>query len=447
MPSPEVQKALLRINDVGARLLRQRPTAHNFDAITAKIDQLEQAIGGPDRSPKAVRAMIDSGYGDDFDTGLINEHSPTMDSHLFSPTKTSAHAVQPDRKEENTSGLVQAVAHRDGLLAKAQSVLVRVTKVHDDLQRRFDEIRDLSERQADQIEEATSENLKLRSENEALKADLAFDHSELLYLQLQLKSLEVQADELYEEQYDEGDPQRERQVLLADGLDQWHGVWDDVNARQRGRRVTHRVTSSQTIPNEIIKRRHDGRSPDSQGDWKLDMSRKRDGQMQSITIRRFSASGKDLSSQAGVASVTNSQVESTRSGVSTQTEPMAVADVPALAIFTTSIHSEEPTSTHSEESSSGHAQYHSAAVQTDSVTAPQTISVSTQTDKKPSAAVHFSPVATIHEDTGNYSEEDSGDEDVSDSRVEEENEVVDIRKSAWQELMASLSDFSGMSNY
>ena len=126
-----------------------------------------------------------------------------------------------------------------------------------------------------QIEELTTQLMTVKSENDSLKQDLGFDHSELLFLKLQLQALEVQ-----KENYD-----HHTHVLLAEDFAQWKADWDSVDARLRSRRQKRRVTSADikdlpSLDNEkTIK-------PEDQGNWQLETRKQRHGRVHSITLKR-----------------------------------------------------------------------------------------------------------------------------------------------------------------
>lgn len=189
---------------------------------------------------------------------------------------------------------VQELTHaaQSRFLQESGELLERVTKANRDLRARFDEMQKLNDEHMLQLEDTTREVLKLRSETEALKADLGFDHSELLFLKLQLKALEVQADALLmDDSGRDGEEERRKRVLLSDDMEQWKADWDDVDARLRGRREKHNVTSS--TPKKMAASREDGKSADEKGDWKLDFCKKRMGRVHSITIKRTDSLGLD----------------------------------------------------------------------------------------------------------------------------------------------------------
>jgi len=288
MPSNETQRLLLRLNNLGAQILRHDPGADSFDALSSRLDDLEDTLCAPDAQTRQPAELVDSGLfmeDEDEDRDIPTPSDlqvNTMPLSLDSAMDIVRSPVKP-KKSPNTR-----------LLKQTQALRNRVTKANTELRQRFEEMRALNDQHITQIEESTREVLTLRSETESLRSDLAFDHSELLFLKLQLKALEVQADGLLE-QSEEGvtsSTERKQRVLLQEGMQQWKADWDDVDARLRSRRDKHGVKSS-TPTNTVGQEREDGRDYGEEGDWMLDMCNKRQGRVQSITIKRLNSMGLD----------------------------------------------------------------------------------------------------------------------------------------------------------
>ncbi|KAF2154236.1 hypothetical protein K461DRAFT_277348, partial [Myriangium duriaei CBS 260.36] len=459
MPSPEVQQVLLRLNNLGAHMLRQLPTGDTFDAIAVQLDQLEQAISGSERGIGHRRSMRDSGFIDDFpdgrddapaspevkvpDTRLTDPASPSPSPSPVAPLIPTSPVVKRDRHNSITAN------QRDRLLYDAQKLLQRVSKANTDLRSRFDEMRELSDQHAYQVEEATREVLNLRSENDGLKADLNFDHSELLFLKLQLKALEMQADGLYDEEHETALTTQKR-VLLEQGVEQWKHMWDDIDARFRGRRIKHRVMSSE--PSDLVRSREDGRSIDEQGNWQLDMSKKRNGRVQSITISRFNSQGLDGTIDNEIDVKDEQTFEDAQPGALAERGPLkSNQDTWTISIKT--IHSQEGAYPEP-----GDDRRQETAASSKPVTMTM-VDTGTQTTKLGQHAVRFSEIATIYqqareEDSGedDEEEEDETDEDeYAESAEDHMKEVGSHRasrpKTPWQELMDSVAEFTGLSNF
>lgn len=69
------------------------------------------------------------------------------------------------------------------------------------------------------LEDAVAKLLKLRSENEGLRADLSFDHSELLYVKLEFQALEIKVAPYTDQFPDKG---------LLDDFERWKGDYKDA---------------------------------------------------------------------------------------------------------------------------------------------------------------------------------------------------------------------------
>ncbi|PSK40130.1 hypothetical protein B9Z65_8070 [Elsinoe australis] len=495
MPPPEVQRVLLRLNNLGAQVLRQRTTGNAFESIGEKLDELERSLGGSDRSPRTHR-MSDSGFVDDDNLSQSYHASPQVDGGRFqdftSPTPNVRTKVPLEEEDEEEQAYQ---INRDRILTEAQAVLERVSKANIDLRERFEEMRELNDQHAFQVEESTREALTLRSENESLKSTLAFDHSELLFLKLQLKALEVQAGEGDE---DETEQEHDKRLVLEDAIDQWKSDWDDVDARQRGRRVKHRVMSS--TPSALVRRREDGKSPDEEGDWKLDMTKKSKGRVQSITIRRFSQYGMDGTNDEREeeneegGNEGHGSMRSSPDNSVTQSEPDLDFKVKEENNSHQEVQVDKGTQTDDFPSSPDFTEQlltamasHSCQTETEVATTPEhkrssIFTVFQMEDSKPaehhvskittvfeepavsqpenikSAQQHLSKVRTVFEEsdsTGQQAQDNSINQDqttntkndlepANEEDERSEDERVVRKKSAWAELMSSLTEFAGM---
>lgn len=274
LPSPEAQRLLLRLNDLGSQILREEPSERAVDVLNDRLDALEDALTAPEAQSRQPAELVDSGL-------FMGEDEQTEDGY----------GLGLDGAEDFVEDKLQMSRGppQFQLVKESQALLDRVTRANIDLRSRFDEMRQLNDEHITQLEETTREVLQLRSETESLKSDLGFDHSELLFLKLQLKALEVQADGLRDAHMDT-DTEQAKRVLLLDDFEKWKSDWDDVDARLRGRREKHNVLSA--TPTKLIGR-EDGKASDEAGDWKLDTCKKRHGRVQSITIKRLSLLGLD----------------------------------------------------------------------------------------------------------------------------------------------------------
>lgn len=291
-PSSESQKLLLRLNTLGAEILRQDLSAPMTTSLGAKLDDFETVLRTPEAHSKRSSLLSDTGLGI---TDVVDEEEEEEEEEAHTTPSappsddrpaTPAHQQQLDGAVDVLPDAIKTkLRTQDRLLREAQEVLQRVSKANDSLRKRYDEIRRMHDSTLAELEEAAQEALTLKSENESLKADLGFDHSELLFMKLQLKALEVEADALSERLGDGSELMKER-VLLNDDIDRWKADWDDVDARLRSRREKHGVVS--TTPVKFADAR-DYPKAEEQGNWRLDMCKKRHGRVQSITIRRLNS--------------------------------------------------------------------------------------------------------------------------------------------------------------
>lgn len=289
-PSPSAQKLLVRLHTLGAEILRQDPSEHTTDDLSTKLDLLEATLNAPVAQTRQSAHLADSGLfleDDDQDSDNNTEDTEgTPSANSFQSDSDDVHQVNDTPiflKRVSTTSRSRSPRNQDRLLKKAQHVLERVQKANVSLRQRYDDMRQLNQSHKDELQESAQEALRLKSENESLKADLGFDHSELLFMKLQLKALEVQLDVASGA---EDHPDMEKRILFNNDIDRWKADWDDVDARLRSRRQVHEVTS--TTPTKLAGARNEGKpKSEDQGLWRLEMCKKTQGRVQSITIKRL----------------------------------------------------------------------------------------------------------------------------------------------------------------
>jgi hypothetical protein len=321
-PSDPAQKLLLRLNNLGGDILRlglQDDSVSDFNeklctleamvndggysdagSLTEERDrrnsfpgrfyvedhsqghEARERILSPEHSNKSRLSdvwMADAcEYADTFTQTIDESQNALAVSYSTSATQTGEEATKDMAGSSvwiNNYADISTQTTDDGLVADLQEVVERLAKANESLRQRYDQSKDVCDTQSVQIEELTTQLMTVKSENDSLKQDLGFDHSELLFLKLQLQALEVQ-----KENYDHND-----QVLLAEDLVQWKADWDSVDARLRSRRQKNRVTSADikdlpSLDNETIVK------PEDQGNWQLETRKHRHGRVHSITLKR-----------------------------------------------------------------------------------------------------------------------------------------------------------------
>lgn len=321
-PSDPAQKLLLRLNNLGGDILRLGLQDDSLSEFNEKLCTLEAMVndGGfsdagssiedrdrrnsfpgrlyaedhsqghearerilsPEHSNKSRMSnvwMADAcEYADGFtQTTDVSKHGLAI-AYATSATQTEDE-VSKDMTESsvwiNNYAHVSTQTTDDRLVADLQEVVERLAKANDSLRQRYDQSKEVCDTQSVQIEELTTQLMTVKSENDSLKQDLGFDHSELLFLKLQLQALEVQ-----KENYDHNN-----HVLLAEDFAQWKADWDSVDARLRSRRQKNRVTSADikdfpTLETEAPTNLED------QGNWQLETRKHQHGRVKSITLKR-----------------------------------------------------------------------------------------------------------------------------------------------------------------
>ncbi|KAI4717670.1 hypothetical protein E4T48_06124 [Aureobasidium sp. EXF-10727] len=321
-PSDPAQKLLLRLNNLGGDILRLGLQDDSLSDFNEKLCTLEAMVndGGFSDAGSSIeeRDRRDSFpgrlYTEDHSQGhdtrdriLSPEHSNKSrlsdvwmaDACEYADTFTQtvddpqqglaiSYATSATQTEEETSKDMaessvwinnyadnSTQTTDDRLVADLQEVVERLAKANDSLRQRYDQSKDVCDTQSVQIEELTTQLMTVKSENDSLKQDLGFDHSELLFLKLQLQALEVQ-----KENYDHNN-----HVLLAEDFAQWKADWDSVDARLRSRRQKNRVTSADIKDLPVLDNETNIR-PEDQGNWQLETRKHHHGRVHSITLKR-----------------------------------------------------------------------------------------------------------------------------------------------------------------
>lgn len=321
-PSDPAQKLLLRLNNLGGDILRLGLQDDSLSEFNEKLCTLEAMVNDGGFSD-AGSSIEERDRRNSFPGRLYTEdHSQGHEARdrILSPEHSNksrmsnvwmAHACEyadgfTQTTEESKHGLAIAYATSatqtedevskdmdessvwinnyadvstqttdDRLVADLQEVVERLAKANDSLRQRYDQSKEVCDTQSVQIEELTTQLMTVKSENDSLKQDLGFDHSELLFLKLQLQALEVQ-----KENYDHNN-----HVLLAEDFAQWKADWDSVDARLRSRRQKNRVTSADIKDFPSLETEAPIK-PEDQGNWQLETRKHQHGRVKSITLKR-----------------------------------------------------------------------------------------------------------------------------------------------------------------
>ncbi len=302
-PSPETQQLLVRLNRLQSQLMHgerenERETVAVMENKVREMEGLMDSVHAQTRLPVELE-----------DSGLFMEEDEEDDEEEAKDTETPVaegeFRSQMQPSEDPFSPIAEErQAEHDFLILEAQRVLGSMQKVEQNLRTRHAELRELNDRYSSHAEEVDrrlesletetealeTDNQTLKTENEALKQDLGFDQTELLWLKMQLKTLEVEVTssedgarrlEVYApELRDEiQDVKRER---VAEQMRRWEVDWVDVRKRMKGRRRAYDVFALEE--DEEAESEEDG--DDASKGWLLSMVKNDDGELQSITITR-----------------------------------------------------------------------------------------------------------------------------------------------------------------
>lgn len=273
-PTSETQRLLVRLNKLQSHLMRGDSAPEVLNVVGRRIDELEAELEGlysQTQFPNEIEEVEEE------DEEIFTEQERDI---LLSSRPGSSR----QRQLSNPLGIDQGLenetnwdkARQDKLLNEAQTALHFLNKAQEQLKQRHQELVNLNEEHSLDMEEKEMEVERLRSENESLKSDLGFDHSELLFLELQLKSLEVECeDSMYH-------PKLER---LQRQMENWRDDWRDVEARFKNRRARYGVAAQgEKLDRDEVA----GAEPDDPKEWKVDIQKQGTRRVNSLTIRRVS---------------------------------------------------------------------------------------------------------------------------------------------------------------
>ena len=292
VPSSETQQLLVRLSKLQSQLMRgedgisERDTLHIVERKMSEIEVQLNALHSQTRMPPELE-----------DSGLFMEEEEEEDPEFKEETPNGRPYASPMQVEGGVAELLtppvtaeNKQAEHDFLLLKAQQALESVSKAQEQLRQRHVELRELNDAHIYETEERDRQIEALKSENEALKSDLGFDHSELLFLNLQFKALEIDVGALNDEAASEESQETvteasetKRDRILQE-MEQWRSDWEDVDGRMKRRRTRYGVLSAKGKRDSNASAF--GMGNDEEGDWRLDTVVREHGSVQSISMRR-----------------------------------------------------------------------------------------------------------------------------------------------------------------
>ncbi|KAK3114168.1 hypothetical protein LTR53_007807, partial [Teratosphaeriaceae sp. CCFEE 6253] len=281
-PSMETQQMLVRLNKLQAQVMRSGDDALNI--VGRKLGEIESELEARHAQTRLPADMDDSGLFVDDEELPSQSESERRSNSAGSGVRSAAGPAEHTLTAENK------LAEQDFALLEAQEVLESLRTAQEELRQRYTELVHSNDVHVSQIEDRQQEVEKFRSENEALRTDLGFDHSELLFMKLQMKALMVEIDEV-EASANGGDRSRPsrrsaRRSRFLKEADRWHMDWQDVDARFRRRRGKYGVLSGEERQRQMEEQAGEGED----SDWRLETVKKVRGQVDCITITRVTSS-------------------------------------------------------------------------------------------------------------------------------------------------------------
>lgn len=285
-PTSETQRLLVRLNKLQSQLMRGENAPEMLNIVGRRIGEIEGEVEG---LHSQTRPEMEEDLFTEEERNVVLSSRPVSKRQRQKERENmlgingmaeSFEEEEEEHQEQPTSNWDKA--RQDKLLAEANTALRFLTKAQEQLKQRHQELVNLNEEHSLDMEEKEMEVERLRSENESLKSDLGFDHSELLFLELQLKSLEVECeDSMYH-------PKLER---LQRQMENWRDDWRDVEVRFKKRRARYGVTLNDDRTDRNASaggaERDDDEEEPKKG-WKVEVKKQGTRRVNSLTIKRVS---------------------------------------------------------------------------------------------------------------------------------------------------------------
>ncbi|SMY24229.1 unnamed protein product [Zymoseptoria tritici ST99CH_1A5] len=297
--SDETKQLLVRMNRLQSQLMRdQSGDRHKAIAVVArKLGEMEEELSK--LNDNATSNLDDSAvFIDEPVEERKSTSEPAVSSTPSTPSRKSSatgrtHVSKPSMNDSvmeatQTFTYEQIKAERDSLAVRLQGLSEGLNTVQGELTQRYAEVRKLNNLHNEERERYEQHVEKLRSENEGLRSDLGFEYSELLYLKLQMKSLEVDIDNIPDEDIDprhatiadlrRARAKRARRNRILSEMDRWRTDWQDVSTRFKRRRNRYGVPTSPIVEFE---------GHEFAAEWHLETVREARGHATCLTIKRI----------------------------------------------------------------------------------------------------------------------------------------------------------------
>jgi hypothetical protein len=303
--SDETKQLLVRMNRLQSQLMRDESSSGQkaIAVVGRKLDEIEQELSrlNVDNLDDSAVFMEDEDKSEPVVAVPIapaETSAPAVTSTPSTPSRKSSssdrmHRSMPsfnDSVMESTEKLAyeQIKSERDNLATRLQGLSQGLATVQSELRQRYDEVRELNNLHNEEREKFEEQVERLQSENEQLRSDLGFEYSEMLFLKLQMKSIEVDVDNIADKEPEgpavtvedvrKARAKRVKKNRILSEMDCWRTDWQDVNARFKRRRRRCAVPTSPLEPAE---------SEDVGVELRLEVVRGASGRTTSLTIKRI----------------------------------------------------------------------------------------------------------------------------------------------------------------
>lgn len=252
----EIKQLLLRMNRLQSLIMRDQ-CRDAIALVGRKLTEIELELNTMhsetrlDIEDSAV--FMDQGYVQEVSAPSSPSRKPASRP---SPRKSTSTTASQDCLECGSGAMERSAvvsadhfrAERDYLNLRMQELVEGLGSAQSELSNRYHEVREMNETHNAAIEEREEQIEQLRSENESLRSDLGFEYSELLFLKLQMKSMEVDVDDMAEpdiadattiEDVKATRARIEKKNKILSEMDRWRADWQDVNSRFKRRRTKY----------------------------------------------------------------------------------------------------------------------------------------------------------------------------------------------------------------
>jgi hypothetical protein len=430
-PKSETQHLLVRLNKLQSQLMRGENAPEMLNIVGQCIGEIEDELDGLNDSYLVEEMEEEDEEDEDEEHEYFTQEERDV---VLSSRPGSKHQPNPlgiegisERGESPDDVTDWDKVRQDKLLVEAQTALRFLTEAQEQLRQRHQELVNLNEEHSLDMEEKEMEVERLRSENESLKSDLGFDHSELLFLELQLKSLEVDCeDSMYH-------PKLER---LQRQMENWRDDWRDVEARFKQRRARYGVAAQGDKADETAST--GAEKDDDPKDWKVEVKKHGTRRVNSLTIRRVSSES-ELDEQHQVLDEESTPKKAPALDLSSTPRPRLPSQV------------REQEQQHQKDTPTAARTYVSQATQTTPPSISEELALSINGSFSPVAndcAITTSPSSHADEDEDDDDCEESEDENEDGTSIEHKQTTPDLRKeqkrTALRELWSGLTDWAGL---